>query len=80
MVNLFTYNQDFLLLEVLVHKAGDLAHVGAWEALVGVEDVEGAVLLEGVVMSGVEEVEVVLEEISNDLGFLIHAGHPLADR
>ena len=47
--------------------------------MVGVEDVEGAVLLEGVVMSGVEEVQVVLEEISNDLGSLLHAGHPLVD-
>ena len=47
--------------------------------MVGVEDVEGAVLLECVVMSGVEEVKVVLEEISNDLGHLLHAGHPLVD-
>ena len=47
--------------------------------MVGVEDVEGAVLLEGVVMSGVEKVKVVLEEISNDLGSLLHAGHPLVD-
>ena len=42
--------------------------------MVGVEDVKGAVLLEGVVMSGVEEVEVILEEISNDLESLLHDG------
>ena len=42
--------------------------------MVGVEDVEGAVLLEGVIMSGVEEVEVILEEISNDLESLLHDG------
>ena len=47
--------------------------------MVGVEDVEITVLLEGVIMSGVEEVEVVLEEISNDLWSLLHAGHPLVD-
>ena len=47
--------------------------------MVGVEDVEGPVLLEGVVVGGVEEVEVLLEELADDLGPLVHAGDPLVD-
>ena len=49
-----TYDQDVLLLKVLIHKAGYLAHIGPREPVVGVEDMEGTVFFEGIVMSGVE--------------------------
>ena len=75
-----TEHQHLLLLEVLVHKAGDFALVSPGEPVVRVDNSESPVLLVSVVVGHVVQVQFVLEQLSDDLGALAHAGHPLVDR
>jgi len=70
-------HQDFLLLEILVHKTGDFALVSSGEPVIRLDDSQGSVLLVGVIVGHVVQVELVLEQLPDNLGTFLHAGHPL---
>jgi len=70
-------DQNILGLEVLVHKTGDFALVDPGEPVVRLDNSKSPVLLVGVVVGHVVQVQLVLEQLSYHLGTFLHAGHPL---